>query len=293
MATSYHDAWMSMRTKSVNQIVETKELAPSIKMFKVKAPEIAKKYRAGQFVILRVNDKGERIPLTIADTNPTNGTITLISQEVGKTTTLLGQLRKGDNLQDLVGPLGKPSEIENFGQVVVIGGGAGTAVAYPEAKALKNAGNRLIFILGARNKDLLILEDELKSISDELHITTDDGSKGHHGFVTDVLRQLMENKVKIDRVVAFGPPIMMKAVANLTRPNRIKTVVSLNPIMIDGTGMCGACRVSVGGQTKFACVDGPSFDGHEVDFDLLMTRLRMYLDQEKISMQQMTKNTAN
>jgi len=272
----------------MSQIADVKELAPSIKMFKVKAPEIAKKYKAGQFVILRVHEKGERIPLTIADSDEMEGTITLISQEVGKTTTALGKLRRGDRIPNLVGPLGKPSEVGNFGQVVVIGGGVATAVAYPEARALKGAGNRMISIIGARSKDLLILEEEMRRTSDELHITTDDGSKGHHGFVTDVLKQLIEKQTKIDRVVAFGPAIMMKAVANLTRPHRIKTMVSLNPIMVDGTGMCGACRVSVAGQTKFACVDGPSFDGHEVDFDLLMARLRMYLDQEKISMQSST-----
>lgn len=271
----------------MNQIVETKELAPSIKMFKVKAPEIAKKYNAGQFVMLRVNEKGERIPLTMAEANQEEGTITLISQEVGKSTKLLGELKKGDKLQDLVGPLGKPSEIEKFGHVVVIGGGVGTAVAYPEAKALKEAGNRLTSIVGARSKNLLLLENEVRAISDELYITTDDGSKGHRGFVTDVLRELIEKKVKIDRVVAIGPAIMMKMVANLTRPHRIKTMANLNPIMIDGTGMCGACRVSVGGQTKFACVDGPSFDAHEVDFDLLMTRLRMYLPQEKMAMERL------
>jgi len=275
----------------LSQIVDVRALAPSIKMFKVKAPEIAKKYKAGQFVILRVHEKGERIPLTIADADEKEGTITVISQEVGKTTTALGQLRRGDRVPDLVGPLGKPSEVEHFGQVVVIGGGVGTAVAYPEARALKRAGNRLISIIGARSRDLLILEDEMRKISDELHITTDDGSKGHHGFVTDVLKQLIEKQIKIDRVVAIGPAIMMKAVANLTRPHRIKTVVSLNPIMVDGTGMCGACRVSVAGQTKFACVDGPSFDGHEVDFDLLMARLRMYLDQEKIVMRSSTART--
>ena len=273
----------------MSEIIETKELSSSVKMFRVKAPEIAKKYKAGQFVILRVNEKGERIPLTVADADAKNGTITIISQEVGKTTAMLGRLKAGDRLQDLVGPLGKPSEIERFGQVVVIGGGVGTAVAYPEARALKNAGNKLISIIGARNKDLLVFEDEVRAISDELHITTDDGSKGHHGFVTDVLKELIEKRVTIDRVIAIGPAIMMKAVANLTRPHRIKTVVNLNPVMIDGTGMCGACRVSVGGQTKFACVDGPSFDGHEVDYDLLMTRLRMYMEQEKVAMKQLTK----
>ncbi len=282
---------MKLRTETVNQIVEAKTLAPSIKMLKVKAPEIARKYKAGQFVILRVHEKGERIPLTIADADK-EGIITLISQEVGKTTKALGQLEKGDQIPDLVGPLGKPSGVEHYGQVVVIGGGVGTAVAYPEAKALKNAGNRLVSIIGARSKDLLILEEEMRKISDELYITTDDGSKGHHGFVTDVLKQLIEKQMKIDRVVAIGPAIMMKAVANLTRPYRIKTTVSLNSIMVDGTGMCGACRVSVAGQTRFACVDGPSFDAHEVDFDLLMARLRTYLDQERIAMQSTTTRTA-
>jgi NAD(P)H-flavin reductase len=272
----------------MNEIVDVKALAPSIKMFKIKKPEVARKFRAGQFVILRVHEKGERIPLTIADADEEEGTITIISQEVGKTTIALGRLQRGDRVPDLVGPLGKPSEIERFGQVVIIGGGVGTAVAYPEAKALKKAGNRIISIIGARSKDLLILEDEMRRVSDELHVATDDGSKGHHGFVTDVLQQLIEKKVRIDRVVAIGPPIMMKAVANLTRPHRIKTVVSLNPIMVDGTGMCGACRVSVAGQTRFACVDGPSFDGHEVDFDLLMARLRMYLDQERVAMKSLT-----
>jgi len=293
MAKFHKATRVLLRMMWMNRIVEAKELVPSMKMLKVEASDIAKKYRAGQFAILRVNEKGERIPLTIADTDVKNGTITLISQEVGKTTKLLGRLKKGDNIQDLVGPLGKPSEVENFGVVVVIGGGAGTAVAYPEAKALKKAGNRLICIVGFRNKDLIILEEEMKAISDEYYITTDDGSKGYHGFVSDILKQLIEKKVKIDRVVAFGPPIMMKVISNLTRPYRIKTVVSLNPIMIDGTGMCGACRVSVGGQTKFACVDGPSFDGHEVDFDLLMTRLRMYMAQEKTSMQQSARDQMN
>lgn len=276
----------------MNEITEVKELAQSIKMFKVRAPEIAKKQKPGQFVILRVHEKGERIPLTIADADSKEGTIMLISQEVGKTTKMLGQLRRGDKIPDLVGPLGKPSEVERFGQVVIIGGGVGTAVAYPDARALKKAGNRLISIVGARSKDLLILEEEMKKTSDELYVTTDDGSKGHHGFVTDVLKQLIDRQVEIDRVVAIGPAIMMKAVANITRPHRIKTVVNLNPIMVDGTGMCGACRVSVGGQTKFACVDGPAFDGHEVDFDLLMARLRTYMEQEKIAMQPPKTNQA-
>ena len=265
----------------MNEIVATQNLAPSIKMLEIAAPSIAAKWRAGQFVILRAHERGERIPLTVAKVNPDTGIITLVVQEVGYTTRLLGGLQRGHSMVDLVGPLGKPSEIERFGQVVVVGGGVGTAVAYPEAKALKEAGNRLISIIGFRNKDLVIFEDELKTVSDRLFVATDDGSKGHHGFVSDVLKQLIEDGTHIDRVFASGPAIMMKVISELTRPYRIKTMVSLNPIMVDGTGMCGACRVSIGRQTKFACVDGPSFDGHEVDFDQLIARLRMYLEQEK------------
>ncbi len=265
----------------MNTIIERKSLAPSVKMFRIFAPDIANKYKAGQFIILRVHESGERIPLTVAEVDKTQGMISIVFQEVGYTTQLLGALNKGDIITDLVGPLGKPSEIERFGQVAVIGGGVGTAVAYPEAKALKEAGNRLIGIIGFRNKDLVIFEDEMRSISDQFFVATDDGSKGHHGFVSDVLKQLIDGGKRIDRVLASGPPIMMKVISNLTKSYGIKTMVSLNPIMLDGTGMCGACRVSVAGQTKFACVDGPSFDGHSVDFDQLIVRLRMYLPQER------------
>ncbi|MDQ1279803.1 MAG: hypothetical protein QG670_1065 [Thermoproteota archaeon] len=261
-------------------ITEKKLLASNIKLIKVYAPLISKKNKPGQFVVLRIDESGERIPLTIVDSDPKEGLITLIFQEAGKTTAKLGQLKEGDVIHDILGPLGNPSEIKTYGQVVIIGGGVGTAVAYPEAKALKTVGNRVITIIGARNKDLLILEDEMKTLSDEFYITTDDGSKGHHGFVTDVLKKLIEEKRKIDLVVAIGPTVMMRAIAGITRPYNIKTLVSLNPIMIDGTGMCGGCRVTVGNSTKFVCVDGPEFDGHLVDFDQLLTRQRIYLDDE-------------
>jgi ferredoxin--NADP+ reductase len=255
----------------------------------IEAPLVAKKQNPGQFVVLRVHENGERIPLTITESDPRKGTITLIFQEVGKTTKQLGQLSSGDYIADLVGPLGTPAEIKHYGTVVVVGGGAATAVAYPEARELKKAGNRIITIIGARNKDLIILEEQMRACSDELYITTDDGSKGHHGVVTDVLKQLMEKNVKIDLVVAIGPAIMMKVVAEVTRPYRIKTIASLNPIMVDATGMCGVCRVTVGGETKFACVDGPEFDAHLVDFDLLMARQRMYLEKEKIALEKWEK----
>lgn len=265
----------------MNKIIQKRELGPNVKLMEIEAPLVAKKEKPGQFVVLRVHEDGERIPLTITESNIEKGTITLIFQEVGKTTKQLGQINVGDNIVDLVGPLGTPADIKYFGTVVVVGGGAATAVAYPEARELKKAGNKVITIIGARNKDLIILEDQMKAFSDELYITTDDGSKGHHGLVTDVLKQLIEKGVKIDLVVAIGPAIMMKVVAEVTRPYKIKTIASLNPIMVDATGMCGVCRVSIGGKTKFACVDGPEFDAHLVDFDLLMARQRMYLEKEK------------
>lgn len=257
-------------------------LASNVKMFDVEAPAVARKARPGQFVILRIDEKGERIPLTIVDSSPKDGTINLIVQEVGKTTQKLGTMKEGDEIATIVGPLGNPSEMKEYGQVVVIGGGVGIAEAYPEAKALREAGNRVICIIGARNKDLLILEDEMRRVSDELYITTDDGTKGRKGFVTDVLKDLIGQE-KIDLVSAIGPTIMMKVVSEVTRPHGIKTLVSLNPIMLDGTGMCGVCRVSVGGEIKFACVDGPAFDGHLVDFDELMARQKIYLEEERLS----------
>lgn len=271
------------------KIARKMELGPNVKLMEIEAPLIAKKQKPGQFVVLRVHENGERIPLTITESNNERGTITLIFQEVGKTTRQLGQLNVGDAIPDLVGPLGVPAEIKDFGTVVVVGGGAATAVAYPEARELKKAGNKVLTIIGARTKDLIILEEQMKACSDELYITTDDGSKGHHGVVTDVLKQLIEKGTKIDFVVAIGPAIMMKVVAETTRPYKIKTVASLNPIMVDATGMCGVCRVSVGGQTRFACVDGPEFDAHLVDFDLLMARQRMYLDKERASLEKWEK----
>jgi NAD(P)H-flavin reductase len=273
----------------MNKIVQRKQLGPNVVLIEVEALLIAKKQKPGQFVILRVHQDGERIPLTITESDLEKGTITMIFQEAGKTTKQLGQLNVGDSLTDLVGPLGVPADIRYFGTVVVIGGGAATAVAYPEARELKKTGNKVITIIGARTKDLVILENQMKACSDELYITTDDGSKGHHGVVTDVLKQLIEKGVKIDLVVTIGPAIMMKVVAEVTRPYKIKTIASLNPIMLDATGLCGVCRVSIGGETKFACIDGPEFDAHLVDFDLLIARQRMYLDKEKTSLEKWEK----
>ena len=247
----------------------------------IEAPEIARKRKAGQFVVLMIDDKGERIPLTIVDSDSKKGTITIIYQIVGKTTAHLAKLNKGDFIMHVLGPLGHPTEIENFGTAVVVGGGVGIGVAYPIAAALKKAGNKVISIIGARTKDILILEDDMRKVSDQLLVATDDGSYGFHGFVSTVLQNLIDSKEKIDIAYAIGPVPMMRVLANLTKPYGIKTIVSLNPIMVDATGMCGACRVAVGGKTMFGCVDGPEFDGHEVDFNLLMTRLRMYCDQEK------------
>jgi ferredoxin--NADP+ reductase len=265
-------------------ITEARFLTPDVKLFRIEAPQIARKRKAGQFVIIRVEENGERIPLTIADSDPEKGTVTIIVQGVGKTTKLLNSLETGAHIKDIVGPLGMPSHIENFGTAVSIGGGVGTAIAYPTAVALKEMGNHVITINGARSKDLIILEDEMKAVSDEAYITTDDGSYGHHGFVTDVLKKLIDDGKKIDFVLAIGPIPMMRAVAEVTRPFGIQTVVSLNPIMIDGTGMCGGCRVTVGGETKFACVDGPEFDAHEVDFKNLIDRNRMYAEYEQESL---------
>lgn len=267
------------------QITEARFLAQDIKLFKIKEPKIAEKRKAGQFVIIRIEEHGERIPLTIADSDTSDGTVTIIVQGVGKTTKQLNMMEAGDEIMDIVGPLGMPSHIENFGTTVSIGGGVGTAIAYPTAVALKQAGNHVITINGARSKDLVILEEEMKAVSDEAYITTDDGTYGHHGFVTDMLQKLIDDGTKIDFVLAIGPIPMMKAVSDLTKPHGIKTIVSLNPIMIDGTGMCGGCRVAVGGKVKFACVDGPEFDAHDVDFKNLTDRNRMYQEYEKKSLE--------
>ena len=262
------------------KILEKKILSETVKLMKVKAPLIAKKAVAGQFIILRIDEKGERIPLTIADYDRKKGTVTVIFMEVGKTTKQLGTLNVGDFLLNFVGPLGQPSEIEKYGTAVMIGGGVGIAPLYPIVRELKKAGNYVISILGARNEKLLMLEKEIDEFSNELHICTDDGSKGHKGFVSDVLQKLIDDGKKIDIVWAIGPVIMMKVVASLTKKYKLKTIVSLNPIMVDGTGMCGGCRVSIGGETKFACVDGPEFDGHLVDYDNLMLRNRRFIREE-------------
>lgn len=274
------------------KILDKKQLAENIKLFEFEAPLIAKKAKPGQFVVLRINETGERIPLTIADAKKDEGILVIVFQEVGKSTKLLGTLNVGDSVIDLIGPLGKPSEIEKYGTVVCVGGGVGTPEIYPVARALKQAGNKVISIIGARCKNLLIMEQEMKSVSDELYVTTDDGSYVKKGFVTDELKRLINEGIKIDRVFAVGPVVMMKAVAETTRPYSIITIVSLNPIFLDATGMCGVCRVEVGGETKFACVDGPEFDGHKVNFDLLTTRLRTYLKEEKISLELFNKKVA-
>jgi ferredoxin--NADP+ reductase len=266
------------------KIIEKTYLQDIVVRMVFEAPEIARQRKAGQFIVLMIDDKGERIPLTIVDSDSEKGTLTIIFQIVGKTTTCLAQLNAGDFIKHVLGPLGHPTEIENFGTSVCVGGGVGVGVVYPIAAALKKAGNKVISIIGARTKDILILEDEMGKVSDRLLVATDDGSYGFHGFVSAVLQNLIDSGEKIDRVFAIGPVPMMRVICNVTKPYNLKTIVSLNPIMVDATGMCGACRVSVGGKTKFGCVDGPEFDGHEVDFALLMTRLRMYCDQEKQSM---------
>ena len=268
------------------KIISTQELVPCNYLFKIEAPQVAAKARAGQFVILKIDEKGERIPLTIADWEPGAGSITIVFMEVGATTRRLAQLKGGDSVANFVGPLGEPSHIERFGTVVCVGGGVGIAPIYPIARALREAGNRVISIIGARSKDLLFWEDEVRAVSDELIVTTDDGSYARKALVTEPLKELLEGDSKIDRVVAIGPAIMMKFCAKTTEPFGVPTIVSLNPIMVDGTGMCGCCRVEVDGETKFGCVDGPEFDGHKVDWDLLMARQRIYLDEEKRAMEQ-------
>ncbi|HHW49194.1 MAG TPA: sulfide/dihydroorotate dehydrogenase-like FAD/NAD-binding protein [Clostridiaceae bacterium] len=265
------------------KIVRKEVLNPSVKLMEVEAPHVARKAEPGQFIILRIYEDGERIPLTIADFDREKGTVTIIFQEVGKTTKLLGTLEEGQEILDFVGPLGQASHLESYKKVAVIGGGLGTAIAYPQAKKLHSMGAEVHSILGFRNKELIILEKEMAAVSTKLFVTTDDGSNGTKGFVSDVLKKLLEEGNKYDLVIAIGPLIMMKVVSNLTKQYGIKTIVSMNPVMIDGTGMCGGCRITVGGKTKFACVDGPDFDGHEVDFDEAMRRQLMYKAEEKIS----------
>lgn len=267
------------------EILKRQEMADgTVVMNEISAPKIAQKAKPGQFVILKANETGERIPLTMADTDPEKGTITIIYQVVGKSTSLFKSLQVGDSYQDVIGPLGEPTHLEKVGTVVCVGGGTGVAVLHPITRGLKELGNRVIAVIGARTKDLLILEDKMKAASHELHVCTDDGSYGHHGFVTEVLKDLLE-KEDVKLVVGIGPVPMMKFVCKLTAEYGVKTLVSLNAIMVDGTGMCGGCRVTVGGKTKFACVDGPEFDGHLVDFDNLMQRLQAYKEEEAASME--------
>ncbi len=262
------------------EILTKRELAPKIKLLKVYAPDIAEKAKPGQFLILMVDESGERIPLTIAGCNAAKGTVSLVFNEVGRTTKQLGYFEKGDMIPNIVGPLGNPSEINKFGRVLCVGGGVMIAPMYLQVQALRAAGNEVVTVIGARIKDLLIFEKEMKEASHEVYVATDDGSKGYKGL--DFLQDLLKAK-KFDRAVVMGPVVMMKAVSELTRPFSIPTVVTLTPIMVDGMGMCGVCRVSVGGQTKFACVDGPEFDGHEVDFDQLIQRQRIFSAEERMS----------
>lgn len=265
------------------KIVGKQTLNSEIKKMDIEAPLIAKKALPGQFIILRVNDMGERIPLTIADYDRDSGTVSIVFQEVGKTTKLLGKLNVGEKILDFVGPLGNPSQITGYKRILAIGGGLGTAVIYPQIKMLHELGAKVDSIIGARSKDFVIYEKEIAAKSSRLFITTDDGSSGNRGFVSDVLKDLLDQGNKYDLVIAIGPLIMMKVVSNITKQHGIKTIVSMNPIMIDGTGMCGGCRVTVGGKVKFACVDGPDFDGHLVDFDEAMRRQTAYKDKEKQS----------
>jgi ferredoxin--NADP+ reductase len=265
-------------------IVKAEKLTPDVTRLEIRAPHVAKKAKAGMFVMLTIDERGERIPLTMADFSPEKGTITIAALEIGKTTKQLGTLKAGDKMFSVVGPLGLPTEAHNFGNVMCLGGGIGLALMYPVVRALRQAGNRTISVIGAKNKSLLIYEDEIQAVSDEYFVCTDDGSKGHHGFVSDILKQFIAEKKQLDMVYAVGPIIMMKVIANITRPYGIKTIVSLNPIMVDGTGMCGSCRVIISGKTKFGCVDGPEFDGHQVDFDNLIARNRRYLEEEAIAL---------
>jgi len=262
------------------KIIRKKELAPKIKLFEVEAPEMAEKAKPGQFIILIINEKGERIPLTIADYNPKKGTISFVFNEVGKTTKQLGCLEVGDNIWNITGPLGIPSEIRKFGKVLCVGGGVMIAPLHLQVKALREAGNEITTIIGARIEELLILEKEMKALSHKFYVATDDGSKGYKGL--SFLKELLK-KEKYDRCVALGPVVMMKTVSELTKPYGIPTIVTLTPIMVDGMGMCGVCRVNVDGKMKFGCVDGPEFDGHKVDFDGLINRQRMFLPEERLS----------
>jgi ferredoxin--NADP+ reductase len=268
------------------KIVEARNVGLNIKQFVIDAPRIARKQRPGQFLILRLHEKGERIPLTIKSSDPEAGTVTIVVQGVGKTTSLLNCLETGDSILDIVGPLGRPSEIENYGTAMILAGSVGTAMALPTSNALKQAGNHVIFIEGARSKEMVVFEDEVRQASSEAYVMTDDGSYGEQGLVTKKLNELIAGGRKIDFVLAVGPVPMMRAVAQITAPLAIKTMVSLNSIMVDGTGMCGGCRVLLGGKSKFACVDGPEFDASLVNFEVLMQRNAMYRDKECESLKQ-------
>jgi ferredoxin--NADP+ reductase len=272
------------------RILQAKLLGRNIKQFEIEAPRIARKQRPGQFVIVRLHENGERIPLTIEGSDPAKGTITLVVQSIGKTTHLMNSLEAGDAILDVVGPLGKPTEIENYGTVVVVGGSVGTAIALPAARALKQAGNHVIGITGSRTKELLILEDELRAVSDETYVMTDDGSYGEQGLVTKKLQELIDRGREINYVLAIGPVPMMRAVAQVTAARGIKTVVSLNSIMVDGTGMCGGCRVLIDSRSEFACVDGPEFDAQRVNFEVLMQRNNMYRENEQKSLKEFLAN---
>lgn len=265
----------------MHRIVKKTQLSQDVFRMEVEAPLIARERKAGQFIILQIDTQiGERIPLTIADADPEKGTITLIFQKVGATTTLLSRKEEGDEIAAILGPLGSPTHIEKFGHVVCVGGGIGVAPMYPIAQAMKAAGNHVTMIMGARNVGLFVMTEEMRAVADELILITDDGSSGRKGLVTEPLKELCEQTPPPDLVVAIGPPIMMKFCALTTKPYGVKTIVSLNTIMVDGTGMCGGCRVTVGGKTKFVCVDGPEFDGHAVDFDNMMKRMRMFKPRE-------------
>jgi len=265
-------------------IREARWLAPNIRRVVLQAPRVALRHRPGNFVIVRVVEEGERIPLTVADADPDAGTITLVVQVVGATTEQLARLESGQHVMDVVGPLGKATDIERLGHVVLVGGGCGTAVIYPQAKAFRSAGNRVSAVIGGRSKPYVILEDDLRAACDAVYPCTDDGSYGYHGFVTQKLLELIEDGAgPVDAVITAGPVPMMKAVAELTRSKKIRTIASLNPIMVDGTGMCGGCRVMIGGEMMFACVDGPEFDAHQVDFEELKDRLTAYREQEKVA----------
>jgi ferredoxin--NADP+ reductase len=276
----------------VARILETTSLAPGVSRLWLDAPPIAKKRKPGQFVILRIDEQGERIPLTIADVDVTRGAISVIVQAVGKTTRQLCAMRQGEEIVDVVGPLGLPTHIGEREQVCCIGGGIGTAVVYPIARGVKDRGGKVVAIIGGRSRDLVILENELRAIADEVIVTTDDGSYGRKGLVTNALQDLIDKGYTFDNIVAVGPIRMMQAVCDLTRPLNLRTTVSLNPVMVDGTGMCGGCRVTVGGQQKFVCVDGPEFDGHQVDFKELAARLEAYRDQERASVERVEQMAA-